>query len=693
MMKKAILLILVCLGLSLKDAVSQTQVKIDPSIRYQEMKGWGASLCWWANKAGGFTDTKVDEICRWITSPDELNMNVFRYNIGGGDNPSHNHLRADGGAVPGFKASVTASYDWSQDARQRKILLKLNSLRKDVINEAFSNSPPYWMTKSSCVSGNTDGSDNLKDDQYTAFADYLTEVVRYYKDQQNITFHSLDPFNEPFSGWWKANGGQEGCKFNQGNQQKMILELYAKMSQKKILDYCRISAMDANSIDEAVNGINGYDAAGNILSKIGQINAHSYSGSKRQEFYLLGKKHGKEVWQSETGPLSVNASGLDNHLVVAQRILTDLRDMKPVVWCDWQLMTDQDPVWGLIPANYSNQTYYKAKSYYVRMQCSRFIKQGYTIIESNNGNTVAAINPEGTELVIVVCNTNAIGQDFAFDLSTFNTIGTPTMYRTSANENCVKSTGPGVSNKKLIHSSLSKSITTFVIPVSLKSPLSGVFQIIARHSNKALQAESASSAAAIVQATSSQSSNQLWDVIPVGPFYKIINKSTGFALDVNQSSLDNLATIIQYPYNGDDNQLWSLVDLGNGYYELLNKFSLKAVDILNSSITDGGGAIQYAFGNYTNQQFLLKSIITGLEENPELENTAFCFPNPFDIHCLIKSKFPFKFSLTDVYGKTMQSGSCIGECEIGKNLSSGLYTLLIKQENGKVLKYLKIVKN
>lgn len=298
-------------------------------------------------------------------------------------------MRDDGGAMPAFKASADAPYDWNQDANQRKILLKLNSLRSDVINEAFSNSPPYWMTKSGCSSGNTDGSDNVRDDHYQAFADYLTEVVKYYKDNHNITFHTLSPFNEPFSSWWRANGGQEGCRFNQANQEKMIRELYAEMAEKNLLDYCGISAMDANSIEQSVSGINGYVNAGDIMSKITQINTHTYFGTNRAGFANLGKVHDKEVWQSESGPLSVDLTGMDNYLLMAQRLITDVREMQPVVWCDWQLMTDNDPRWGLIPANYDNQTYRKDKSYYVRMQSTRFIKQGYTIIGSNQTNTIA----------------------------------------------------------------------------------------------------------------------------------------------------------------------------------------------------------------------------------------------------------------------------------------------------------------
>lgn len=62
---------------------------LNPSQRYQTLEGWGSSLCWWAAQVGNWDEKKVDEVVDLITSPDKLNMNIFRYNIGGGDDPSH----------------------------------------------------------------------------------------------------------------------------------------------------------------------------------------------------------------------------------------------------------------------------------------------------------------------------------------------------------------------------------------------------------------------------------------------------------------------------------------------------------------------------------------------------------------------------------------------------------------------------
>ena len=89
--------------------------------------------------------------------------------------------------------------------------------RPDAVFEAFSNSPPYWMTISGCSAGHEDpGKDNLAPSNYAAFCDYLIDVCKHYKDEYGIEFKTLEPFNEPTSRYWNYMGSQEGCHFDKG---------------------------------------------------------------------------------------------------------------------------------------------------------------------------------------------------------------------------------------------------------------------------------------------------------------------------------------------------------------------------------------------------------------------------------------------------------------------------------------------
>lgn len=168
-----------------------------PATRLQRNEGWGVSLCWWANMCGKWSDKNIDKIIDWLVSPTGLNYNIFRYNIGGGDDPENRNctlhhmgkgkgLRAE---MEGFKDSTEDIYHWDRDAAQRKIMLKIKEKRPDAIFEAFSNSAPYYMTYSGCVAGAANGGDdNLRPEYYEEFAHYLVDVCKHYKDEYGIEF-------------------------------------------------------------------------------------------------------------------------------------------------------------------------------------------------------------------------------------------------------------------------------------------------------------------------------------------------------------------------------------------------------------------------------------------------------------------------------------------------------------------------
>ena len=67
-------------------------VNISPYDTYDinggKFEGWGTSLCWWANRIG-YSDTLAQQAAETFFSTDGLGLNIARFNIGGGDDPSH----------------------------------------------------------------------------------------------------------------------------------------------------------------------------------------------------------------------------------------------------------------------------------------------------------------------------------------------------------------------------------------------------------------------------------------------------------------------------------------------------------------------------------------------------------------------------------------------------------------------------
>jgi O-glycosyl hydrolase len=445
-----------------QSAQAQTRVLVNPDEPRQHFEGWGTSLCWWAHDLGTWRDESLDALTTLVAdSARGLGMNIFRYNIGGGDQPGHNHMRADAD-VPGWKPTENGPYDFDADPGQRKTMAFLRRKVRNPIWEAFSNSPPWWMTKSGCASGNTDGSNNLKEDYYDDFAEYLVTVTKHLQETDSVVFRTLTPFNEPNSDWWTANGRQEGCMFARSTQPRMIQEVGRRLLPAG-LTRTTLSASDANSIGEMVGNADSFDSL--TRSYISQYNAHSYFGSdaERRSMADLARRHGKRMWQSETGPLSwPGGNQFDVAMWSADLILRDLREMRANAWLDWQAAGGG--LWGVIDYTRSNQTSRMNKKGYAYAQFTRFIRPGSTLLASDNANTVAALVPASGSLVLVAVNTGTSAAAYAFDLTRFQLLPQAAKaYRTSVNQDIAALADIPVQNKMLTVSAPSRSVTTLVL--------------------------------------------------------------------------------------------------------------------------------------------------------------------------------------------------------------------------------------
>ena len=418
-----------------------------------KFQGFGTSFCWWPNRLG-YSDILAEKSATAFYDKDKgLGLTIIRYNIGGGDDPTHDHITRTDSKVPGYAInpnydSTTKTYswdyDWEKDYNQRNVLLKsVVKNPEEIIVEAFSNSPPYFMTNSGCSSGAKNAwNDNLKKDAYEAFSQYLADVTEHFKNNWGIKFQSISPMNEPYTNYWGAySNKQEGCHFDQGDSQSNIIISLKNALDKKGLNDIEISATDETSIDTQFYSYHRLsDEAKKIVTR---IDTHTYGGSMRYDLRELAKTEGKNLWMSEVDGgdrEGSNPGEMGAALWLANRIILDLNGLRSSSWIIWQVIDNHickegydgkkdsgmvdlnSGYWGVAVADHDNNDIILTQKYYAFGQFSRYIRPGYTII-SCSGNAVAAYDNEGKKLVIVVTNTAGSDKTADFRLTSFSKVG------------------------------------------------------------------------------------------------------------------------------------------------------------------------------------------------------------------------------------------------------------------------------
>ncbi|MFF2446960.1 glycoside hydrolase [Neobacillus sp. NPDC058068] len=635
-------------------------IKLDPSYQHEPFDGWGTALVWFGNITGGWPDELRNQLADDLFGKDGLNFNIARYNIGGGDAPETTPYMRKGGAVPGYwnrpaefsppegntdgwkepenwwNPANPNHWNWDADANQRWWLDAAKARGADTF-EAFSNSAPYFMTRSGYVSGNWNSwDDNLKADQFENFAAYLTTVVDHLQKDLDIEFKTLSPTNEPNTGYWRAKGRQEGSNWSPASQAKIINEVKKQLDEKQLSTV--VSAMDETHPQRFRENWEQYNAE--TRANIGQLNVHTYWPEQQISVRDIAKSSEKRLWMSEVdlspGSMGQNHTDIRTGLGLSERITSDIQKLEPEAWVLWQAIEDEvnmDPKhenanWGLIqvdfdPKDFSNVKIYKNKKYYAMGNYSKFIRPGSQVINSNNSSTLAAINKEDESVVIVYTNNTTEEKALNFDLSGFGTVQNEAKavpYVTSSTDNLAKKDAIKISNKKLSATVKPQSITTFVVSnVSGVAPNQGVvdfkedYKIINKNSEKVL--DIAKDNQAVVQKTKvHEKENQSWKLRKVTngysnkEIYQIVHPASGKVLGAVNGS-----AILQVDEN-KASQKWILSTYGNGEFTFVNLADGQLLEIGGQSKAEDARATVYKPNAGNNQVWkLVKAGITKIE--------------------------------------------------------------------------------
>ena len=434
-------------------AHAQYTLTVDPKDNRGIWEGWGTSLCWWGNGVGNsayettfadliFTTKNVAILRKRVPG---LGLNIARYNVGGGGkgdviDGATEKLPAnfpwfrdiDGFWINWFNLDPTsASWDWTRDANQRKMMLAARDRGATV--EFFANGPMWWMTSEKSSAGGQLQWWNRRD-----FARYLATTIKVAIDKWKVNVYSVEPFNEPSAGWWNYPKDQEGCNISWAVQTEILGYLREELNARG-LSAVKITASDENAMSQAkanydyqktqtvkVNGVRT-----NATRLIGKVNVHSYNGldawrDNATRMALRTSIGTTRAWCSEFG--DPDGGGM----ALAQTITEDINYLRPSAWVYWQVVEPYSG-WGLVNADYAEASKQNSPDrakptwiytkYYTFAQFTRFLRPGYKIIGSNDHNTVVGYNAAQHRLVLITVNYGN-AQKIAYDLRTLTKVGT-----------------------------------------------------------------------------------------------------------------------------------------------------------------------------------------------------------------------------------------------------------------------------
>lgn len=496
-------------------AADATPVTItpNPASRGEAFEGWGTSLVWFANATAGYPPELREELYQKVFGEDGLNLNIARYNVGGGNASDVANYLNDGSAVEGWWKPVTepgageapsnlykpdgsvdpaqanklaflnqwnpddpASYNPDADRNQRWWVERLAADQQITHWEAFSNSPPWFMTKSGYVSGqvNTNKGENLLPQAEAKFAAYMKHAVELLENGSGIIVDTIDPFNEPNSGYWgtdinAATGKppttytqkQEGALIYPAAQDRVTNLLAAELAKDGTSTDAVISAMDETDPSKFMTNWNGYSQQ--AKDAVSQLNVHTYGTNDRRRVRDLANSTDKPLWMSEVGgfwtgnpALGDSTSGWDrsnitNGLGIAGRMVNDLRELEPDAWVFWQPVEDTykqekaDKGWGSIyvdfDCNYAGREGFSNRrlndgasadaakckvltnqKYNTTRNFTHYIRPGDFLIQNDNAKTASALDADGNGASLVHFNDTPTAEKVTIDLSRFGSI-------------------------------------------------------------------------------------------------------------------------------------------------------------------------------------------------------------------------------------------------------------------------------
>ena len=452
----------VCLGIYSVSAYSNLRITVDLNDERQTVQGFGASMAWTFQRLGlEGTDEVKEKSIEMLYGDSGLRLNIARFNIGGGSLDSNlddvvpycydwfdpdrraesffvaeNYLDADDATLKAAFADEN-NYDFTRDAGALEMLdmaLAAGNIDKIVF---FANSPHYLMTVSGTCTGAEVQQNNLKEEFYEAYCDYLLIIVdnlvkEHLSGLENVPEVVISPVNEPQWDWGGDGASQEGCHFD-----PEPLAAFYDVFQDKLEAFndangtsyeCDVLEsgnykfyIDRKDIKEYLEAMSKYD----YFDEIEYISAHSYGADdskKHREKYqnYIDKNYPglgisiTEYCEMESGRYDTIESGL----LLGNVISRDLTMLDAIDWNWWLAVSPCDYNDGLVYWDVledGSQKLSVLKRYYVMGQFSRYIENGDIRVGATCSDLTGWANldysaykrADGTVVVVIINNSKS----------------------------------------------------------------------------------------------------------------------------------------------------------------------------------------------------------------------------------------------------------------------------------------------
>lgn len=404
--------------------------RVFPETRFQTVRHFGASACWWA--PGDGTKAKIDPVLRLLFTDEGLGLNNLRINIGA----SVRQDRSDGQSSCPVRRNVYSplkedgTWDICRCPGTWAVLQKVMKLGTVTDITLFMNSPPSTMTKNGKTSSDKTGVQNLfisnlREDCYEAYADYVAEVTERYIDA-GVPVRYVSPVNEP---QWAWDGGQEGCHYSPEElvriMRLLIRAMEARKKQNPRMAQVKLSMPETAQWwqKEYVHEIYRIMATDPEFSCLDHFCAHSYATTReaREDFAGFIRQLGGRLalHQTEYGGLHAEYDPtMKMALELATVLYEDLSLLHCESWSWWLGVGSFHYTDGLICSDEAMQTIGFPKRYYVMKQHSRWLKN-CTCVQVRRENVPdevlasAYLRPDGSGMVWELVNASGEAQAVA----------------------------------------------------------------------------------------------------------------------------------------------------------------------------------------------------------------------------------------------------------------------------------------